>query len=357
MKFLYKIYSRYDGFAPRRIPERMLPQKLLRLGWSRYIDVVEVGNEVWVYFHGPHKFENGVYVKGFVRAIKSDEQCVLLRVREYKTDQPLTDPETSKRVAEVVAPQFRQVFLLPEEWATPSHCTIGSVADSCKARKCDLCPAWRGLPLIEPHTHVWAKRLPRSLQGFAPAYWVIPSRCYLGRRIARPVRNTSEVFYRFKLGEEALAYPLALGMFEALRRRNLLDFETVVPIPLSPDKAAAGELHRTRLLAKELASLLGTQVAEVLALMTPISKRRFLLDGGILSDFDREYIAALDVKDEVKGFRRILVVDDVCTKGSTIRCTLRRIRDVHPACEVVAATAGQMILREVVQDGGKLLPA
>ena len=47
---------RYDGFAPARIPDRLLPSKILRLSWSRYMDSVELGDEVWIYFHGPHSF-------------------------------------------------------------------------------------------------------------------------------------------------------------------------------------------------------------------------------------------------------------------------------------------------------------
>jgi hypothetical protein len=53
LKFLYKIYSGYDGFTPARIPERLLPRSILRLSWARYMDSVEVGDEVWIYFHPP----------------------------------------------------------------------------------------------------------------------------------------------------------------------------------------------------------------------------------------------------------------------------------------------------------------
>ena len=37
MKFLYKVWSNYDGFTPAEIPARQLPGGLLRLGWARYI--------------------------------------------------------------------------------------------------------------------------------------------------------------------------------------------------------------------------------------------------------------------------------------------------------------------------------
>ena len=55
-RFLYKIWSRYDGFTPTRIPDRGDGRGRLILGWTRYIDVIEAGAEVWVYFYGPHAF-------------------------------------------------------------------------------------------------------------------------------------------------------------------------------------------------------------------------------------------------------------------------------------------------------------
>jgi hypothetical protein len=62
---------------------------------------------------------------------------------------------------------------------------------------------------------------------------------------------------RFKVGDKELAYPLALGMYTGLSQRRLLDFDAVIPIPLSPDKEQAGEIHRTKLLGLEPARLLG----------------------------------------------------------------------------------------------------
>ena len=59
MRFLYKFHRGYDGFRPVVHSHRMGDQRL-RLRWRDYIDVVEKGWECWVYFHGPHVFENGV---------------------------------------------------------------------------------------------------------------------------------------------------------------------------------------------------------------------------------------------------------------------------------------------------------
>lgn len=354
MKFLYKIFSGYDRFTPAKIPERFVSGSLLRLGWQRYIDVVDVGSEVWVYFHGPHKFEHGVYLKGIVSKIDADKRDVYVRAREYKTDKPLTDPATSRRVADAVRTRNVQVFLLPREWVVSPECTVDTVADSCRRRQCEACATWQRLPLISKRACGRPARLPERYRTYAPAYWVIPSRCYLHSDIAEPVRQTSELFYRFKTGEDALAYPLALGIYSALCKRKALDFDCVVPIPLSPDKEKAGEIHRTRLLSRELAKLLGVRAAEVLSLNRSISKRRLMNNGYTRRQFEDRYYDSLDVSDRVRNFNRILVVDDVCTEGTTLRCALRRVHDAHPECEAAAATAGQMIVKAVVRQDDAL---
>ena len=69
----------------------------LRLGWRHYIDTVEKGWECWIYFHGPHRFENGVYVKGIVDDVDLAGGEVGLRVREHGTERPITPREVSSR--------------------------------------------------------------------------------------------------------------------------------------------------------------------------------------------------------------------------------------------------------------------
>ena len=70
MKYLFKINSGFDGFVPQELPLRMRDD-VLELGWGNYIEAVERGDEVWVYFKGPHRFENGVYARGRVAAVEN----------------------------------------------------------------------------------------------------------------------------------------------------------------------------------------------------------------------------------------------------------------------------------------------
>ena len=188
---------------------------------------------------------------------------------------------------------------------------------------------------------------------------MIPPRSFIhqfGQDVGAGIRNTHSVFMRFKTGEAGLAYPLALGMHQALKQSNAVDFKAIVPIPLSPDKAAAGEIHRTRLLAKELSALSGIPVHEALSLSHPISKRRFLRDGASIQEFEAAYGDALEVDTGMLvNCANVLLVDDVCTGGSTLAIAARALEAAYEGVQVAAATAAQMIIKAAVRDPSPLL--
>ena len=162
-----------------------------------------------------------------------------------------------------------------------------------RVEQCDDCTSWAGLSLIESGHAKAPRRLRWSrYDDVVPAHWIVPSRCY-ETRVAAPVLKATDRFYDFKLGELAYAYPFARSMFEQLRRRGLLDFDCVVPIPLSPDKASRGEKHRTRALAKELARLLAVPMRDILRLASRVSKRRMLARGCTIAQFEQSYYSSL----------------------------------------------------------------
>src|SRR5438128_1558649 len=119
------------------------------------------------------------------------------------------------------------------------------------------------------------------------------------------------MFYRFKAGEGRLAYPLARGIYDTLSEARLLEFDAVIPVPLSPDKLEAGELNRPLALARELAQLLGARTTQALSLRAPISKRRLRNAGIAVGEFERRYTALLEVEPRVALLSRVALMDDV----------------------------------------------
>ena len=361
MRYLYKIWSNYDGFTPKRISERLVNGgQSLVLGWERYLDVVDLGEEVWVYFHGSHRFENGVYVEGRIEAIDPARRRVTLKIDASSTTDPLTDPALSFRIAQIVAPHYRQVFLLPLEIAAAPTCTVTTDLSSCVSHLCGACDVWNTWPTVRPADLVRPHRLSSALADFVPAFWTVPRRSFLfhhGGSVNRRTQLLGEQFTRFKLGEELLAYPFALGMYEALIHAGRVKFDAIVPIPLSPDKASAGEYHRTLGLAKELSSMIDAPVVEALTLRKAISKKqRRTRDGLSPAAFESEYRLALEVTpDLLDGTTLVLLVDDACTEGSTLRSASQALhRSGVPPQHIVAATAVQMAVKAVVADEAEL---
>lgn len=275
---------------------------------------------------------------------------VSLRLTEYTVDAPLTALSLSAKLANLVAIRYRQVFVLPDELDDSPTCTMSGTADSCKLRCCASCPDWRRLPIIDRGNLYIPHRLRGHVDRYAPGFWSIPSRSYLfraGKIIRAGIRRTSELFYRFKTGEVALAYPLALAAHRALAKAQRLDFDAIVPVPLSPDKERAGELHRTLVLARELGRLLDAPVRRrVLELTKPVSKKRLRIQGGLsVAGFENAYRNALEVG-AVSG-SSILLVDDVCTEGSTLKVCAGALSE--PDRTIVATTAAQMAVKPVVR--------
>jgi len=94
----------------------------------------------------------------------------------------------------------------------------------------------------------------------------------------------------------------------------------------------------------------------VLSLNKPISKHRLRTDLGLTAkQFERQYRQALTADPGARALSRILLLDDVCTEGSTLRCAVQAIREMNADCTIVAVTAGQMILKSVVRDKAPLV--
>ena len=349
MKFLYKIWSGYDGFQPSQIPERLIENEFLILNWKRYLEVADIDAEVWVYFHGPHHFEPGVYVKGRIADIQTQNDSIKLRVEQSHTLEVL-EPDFTKQVQNFVSTKGRQVFAWTHALLQTDDCDI----ERCLKRHCEHCEVWNQLKPIDSNHLSIPKRLRevRSYERFIPAYWAIPSRCYVhkeGKTVKNSVRTVTEMLTNFKLGEKAYAHPFSRGMYTALGKENLSEFDSIVPIPLSPNKVASKEINRTRLIADELNLLLGVEVLDVLKLQSSMSRRVMKKNGYTDYEFEQEYRSALLVDKNYDLGDRILLVDDVSTSGSTLKVASQELQKMYPHASITIATACQMIVKAAVR--------
>ncbi len=344
MRFVYKIYSDYDGFVPNQIPVRAAGNLLKLGGWKKYIDVIEKGWECWIYFHGRKTPTRGIYAVGSVREINYDENFVILRLKNYRTDRPIKSQDVCERIAKIVNHKGRQVFVLPVDFEKPWSCG----EKSCNDKKCADCETFKRLPYVRGGDWQRPERLRKITRetSFVVAHWIKPRRCSF-RNIGADIKLTSHRFYSFKAGEMAYAHPFALAMFKQLKAAQEKSFDCVIPIPLSPDKVAEGEKHRTKHVAKELGRLLKVRVVEMLELTGPISKRRM---DTTPKKFEHCYEELLRVNKTSTPTNRILLVDDVITQGSTLAGAINKLQQHYPKSRIVAATAGQMIVKAAVRD-------
>ena len=110
-----------------------------------------------------------------------------------------------------------------------------------------------------------AAQLKRGIDDARPSAVVDIRGCLVGALDrAKPVPRDShrgrgagpdQRYIEFKPEETAYVDPFALSMFEQFRQRDQLEFDCVVPIPWSPDKAKENGKHRTRALARALGRL------------------------------------------------------------------------------------------------------
>jgi hypothetical protein len=359
--YVYKIWSGYDGFAPSKIAARVHEEDFLDLSWSHYIDVVEEDDDVWVFFKGARGFAPGIYAKGVVYSSDTAAGRVTLRLTERSQSVPIVSGALNDYIENLVQPRRRQVFVLPADRQTPGWCTMARPgAPSCARKDCQHCPLWQRLPRIRKSDFERPHRLLTTVYtNFVPGYWAVPRRSFIEqapRPIRKGIRRTRDLFKRFKAGEEALAFPLAAAVHRQLEINGLMPLDGIVPVPLSPEKAAKGELDRVLALARELSALADSPIIDALSLEGAISRTAMKAQQVGYGAFEAAYQAALRV-DVVRlpESGRILVLDDTCTEGSTLRVIGRAIRKARPALELYASSATLMAVQDTVANANSLL--
>jgi len=134
-----------------------------------------------------------------------------------------------------------------------------------------------------------------------------------------------------------LADPLATLMHETLRTRGDVAFDAIVAVPMSRAKQRRRGYDQSELLARALASRL-----DVRCDMTHLRRREERATQSTLPKRDRaaNVRGAFAASSRVKG-KSILVVDDICTTGETLRaCATALLRaGASRVCAVTVAKA------------------
>jgi competence protein ComFC len=132
--------------------------------------------------------------------------------------------------------------------------------------------------------------------------------------------------------------PLAALLEMTIRARGDLDFDTIVPVPMSRDKERRRGYNQAELLARQLSRKLGIRCR-----IDVLTKRR---GGETQSTLARKERRA-NVRDAFCGSRKaagraILLVDDITTTGETLRACARELLR-HEAARVCAVAVAKAV--------------
>jgi ComF family protein len=204
-----------------------------------------------------------------------------------------------------------------------------------RARTASCCAScWASLPAI-PAAKCRFCALPWSgddpdfvcgpcLKDPLPVDWTEAWGCYQG--------SLERVLHAFKFKRhDFFADPLAELVERMLRTRGDLDFDAVVPVPMHRAKVRRRGYNQAELLARALAKRIGIRCEPALLTKTrDLDAQSKLARSARAANVHGAFLASKHVTAQ-----RILLVDDVCTTGATIRAGASEL--VRAGAERVAA--------------------
>lgn len=355
MKYLYKINSSFDGFTPQKIEER-IKNGFLTYNWREYFEDIQKGDIIFTYFVG-HNVTKGVYLISRVFKIRSNKQ-VKCRVLHYHHNKPLiTESQLRKYEKKVLIRPRGSVYVIPPSldkrfdrfYKKEAVCDLRLdkkiKCEQCYERnsfKCKSCRIFNPNIIIKWDNEI-SLRIPNIEEITAP-FWIIPRQQHWMKKTVSE-HPLSDVFYSFKSGYEKYARLFAFGIIKAIHSHPKLsktDFDCILGVPLSPNKKRNHELDRVSELCKLISRELGIPYkTNGLSLRKSISRRAYKLMGKEQSQFVNRYYNSLSINASLKN-KKVLLIDDVITDGTTLRTIAKKIKDKSPSTNIIAATAGIM---------------
>jgi ComF family protein len=133
-----------------------------------------------------------------------------------------------------------------------------------------------------------------------------------------------------------LADPLAELLHDTLIERGDVEFDAIVPVPMHRSKLRRRGYNQAELIARALAKRLGIRCELLLEKRVERGAQSKLARDGRRANVRGAFVASRHSKD-----RRILIIDDVCTTGETLRaCADALVREsAAKLCAIAVAKA------------------
>ena len=147
-----------------------------------------------------------------------------------------------------------------------------------------------------------------------------------------------QVIHAFKFERhDFLDAPLATLLEETLAARGDVAFDAIVPVPMHAAKRRRRGYDQAELLAQALAKRVGIDWESLLTKRSDTPAQSKLARDARARNVRDAYAASAQAKD-----RSLLLVDDVCTTGETLRATARALLRAGAArvCAITIAKAG-----------------
>ena len=148
--------------------------------------------------------------------------------------------------------------------------------------------------------------------------------------------NIDDALLKFKKDDCGNSYyAFAVGIAEAVKERGIAEkTDIIVPIPVTERKMKARGYNQTELIAKELRFLIDKPYHNILRKVKDTKDQKSLVGAERVENVSGVFdIAPKSV--DITG-KRILVIDDICTTGSTLSEASKILRQ-NGAAEVYAA--------------------
>lgn len=167
---------------------------------------------------------------------------------------------------------------------------------------------------------------------------LIPYERAAGIFIYSPGNLAARLVYDFKYhGQARLAQKMGRQMFEEMLFTDFFtDVDALVPVPIHWTRRLKRTYNQSRMLAEGVSSVSGIPIIEALRARRHSTQTR-LTGAERLANASGKYYAVEDIA-SLLGGRRVVIIDDVCTTGSTLISAARALLAAYPDIKISILT-------------------